>query len=184
MKIFQRFKESFRQFLERRFYKIYSANCYLSIDELPVWYWWMIHKENNLSYLIRTKSVHISKKKPSSLKQYALAQIWKDIMNQYLSRHGFSENYLDYIRKQKEIAQYRIQRLVNDDKTMNAYIEIAEMELEELQKEMKGGNFFELKAFVEREMGFSIDPMRTTAGEFYSYFEIVKKKPKKKINSE
>ena len=111
---------------------------------------------------------------------WALIAIWKQIMDQYIAKFGFPDHYLEILRKQMEIARHRVTRMTTGDKTVGAFIKIIEQEIEELQRDTTGGNFYELKAWIEKGMGIGhIDPMRITVAEFYSYYKIVEKKSKK-----
>ena len=101
-------------------------------------------------------------------------------MDEYIARFGFSEEFIDIIRKHKEIASYVARRLHTGDNTLIAFQQIAELELENMTKANKAGDFFELKATIETQMGFIIDPMRVSVGEFYSYITLIRKKKRTK----
>ena len=72
----------------------------------------------------------------------------------------------------------KVDRIANKNKGLNAFISIAEDELNAMMNEGKGGDFFELKAWVESSMRFTIDPMRTTVGEFFSYVKLIQSRAK------
>lgn len=178
MKIYQRYKEGFLQFLGGLFFKTSSANCYSSIDELPIWYWNKIHEEKNLSYLKKSKQLLISMALPKRIEAASLAILWRKILAEYIDKFGFSEKHLDLMRKEKEILFYRIKRAVNGDRTMNAFVKIAEEEREAIQSDMKGGNFWEIKAVLNKS-GFDIDPYKTSVSEFYSCLKLLREQSKK-----
>lgn len=182
MKTYKQYKASLYRYLKLKALDYYGRNCFRSIDELPIWWWKKAQEEGNNNYLIREKTIHIKKKKPdSALKKYALAVIWREIMDEFVSKFGFSEQYLELIRKEKELAMYLRDKIVNDDKSLNSYIRACEREIEELNNEMTGGDFFEVKAWIEKEMGFILNPMIVTVTEWHSYIKIIKSKSKKRV---
>ena len=179
MKIYKLYKDLFLQYCARKFCKTYSRNCYQSIDTLPVWYWNKVHESGNLAYLIRTKQTYIEKKRVGLIRSYALRLVWRKLLDEYISEFGFCENFLDIIRKQKEIVMYRVNKIVNDDKSVNAFIKVCERELAELQKESQGGSFIETKSYIEKGMGFAINPFRCSVSEFYGYVKILSRQNKR-----
>lgn len=141
-----------------------------------------IHEEHNLAYLVRTDTLHIGKRKVNKLREIALASIWNQIMEEYIKRFGFTEEYLEIVRKQKEIAQHQMKRIITGDRTIETFIQICKNELKQMQNDMTGSNFWELKGHIEKGMGFVINPMRVTVAEFYSYIKILEKQAKRTRN--
>ena len=110
------------------------------------------------------------------IKQYALSIVWRKLMDEYIERFGFSENFLEIVRKQKEILNLKVKRIVESDRSVNAFIKISEQELSELQQQDKGGDFWQSKAYIEKGMGIRINPLECSVAEFYSYFTVLKQK--------
>ncbi len=135
---------------------------------MPIFYWNKVQETGNLSYLIRSKSVYINKKKTSLAKELILKKVWKDLIDEYISKFGLSEEYIDIARKQKELIRLKVERAVNGDKTLTAFIKIIEQELIELQRPRKDTNFWELKGALDRA-GFDIRPMETSVTEFFTH---------------
>lgn len=131
-----------------------------------------------MSYLIRTDSVHIEKKKVSAVKLYALNKIWENIMTEYVERFGFSEQFIEIARKKKEILGHMVDMIVDGDKSRQAFIDMCNLELTEMTKDSESAGFDEMKACVVKGMGVTIDPMRTTVSEFYSYVKLLEKQNK------
>lgn len=107
------------------------------------------------------------------IRAYALSIVWRKLLDEYIARFGFSENFLEIIRKEKEIAMHRVKRIVDSDRSVNAFIQICQQELTELQKAGQGGDFWQSKAFIEKGMGIKINPFECSVGEFYSYFKTI-----------
>lgn len=73
----------------------------------------------------------------------------------------------------------KVDRIVNEDKSLNAFIKIAEDELSEIESASgKGSSFYEIKGALERS-GFKIRPFETTTEEFFTHVETLKKQLRK-----
>lgn len=167
----------FYLFLSQRFERLYLHNTYGSIDTLPVYYWNKVQESGNLSYLVRTKNVHIEKKKVGRIKSIALGILWRKLLDEFIERFGFSENFLEIARKQKEILRLKIQKATDEDKSVNVFIKIAEEELIAMQQSIQMGNFYELKGALDRA-GFYTEPMSTSVAEFYTHVQTLTKQVK------
>lgn len=112
--------------------------------------------------------------------QAVLRKRWEALYDGYLTRFGISDHYAKVIEKKKEIAALKVQRMETGDRTINTFIKIAEVELDELLKDNgeKQVDFFESKAQVEAVIGYRIDPYRTSVTEFYSTTKTLKAKSK------
>ena len=148
---------------------------------MPIFYWNKIQETGNLSYLILTKSVHINKKKVSIAKEIVLKKTWKKLTEEYISRFGFGDEFLDIARKQKELIRLKVDRAISGDRSLNVFIKIIEDELLELQKPGTSGNFWELKGALDRA-GFDIRPMETSVSEFFTHVRTLSKQNKTKEN--
>lgn len=103
------------------------------------------------------------------MKGYALSILWRQLLDEHVAKFGFSDSYIALARKQKENFRLRIERIVNEDKSLNAFIKITEDELIELQSGTeKGSSFYEIKGALERA-GFKIHPMKTSVEEFSTH---------------
>lgn len=144
-----------------------------------MFYWNQVHETGNLSFLIRSRNPTIKKKLPGRLQGYALSILWRQILDEHIGRFGFAEGYIEIVRKQKEILRLRVDRIVNEDRSLNAFIRIAEDELSDLESnKSKGSNFYEIKGVLEKN-GFKIHPFKTTVEEFYTHVQTLTKQLKK-----
>lgn len=144
---------------------------------LPIFYWNKIQETGNLSYLLKDGS-KADRPLPGRVRGFVLGLRWRKLMDEYVARFGFSENFLEICRKEKEILLYKAKRIANNDRTVNAFIKVAEKDLEELKKDGTGGNFWELKAYLEKN-GFRINPFETSVSEFYTSLKMLSKQFKK-----
>lgn len=101
---------------------------------------------------------------------------------QFIKEFGFSENFLDIVRKQKEILNLKINKIVTEDKSIQTFIDVCDFELEGLRKMGEGGNFMELKTHIEKTIGIKINPMECTVTEFYGYVKYIEKESKRTSN--
>lgn len=145
---------------------------------MPILYWDKVHETGNLSYLLISDTIHIEKKQPSLLRKYALRILWRELLEQYVQRFGFSESFLEAFRKEKEIVSMGFQRMASNDRSLNAFIKIAEQELAEIKNQGKRGTFDQTLASVEKFMGYSIDPARCSVSKFYSYIALMDRQAK------
>lgn len=145
---------------------------------MPIMYWEKVHATGNFAYLEISDSIHIEKKMPTGMRKHALQIMWRQMIDQYIARFGFSESFLEIFRKEKEVVSLKLQRIANSDKTLNAFIGIAEAELSQIKEQSKSGSFDALLAAVDKFMGYSIDPMRCSVSKFYSYVAMMDRQNK------
>ncbi len=149
-----RCKKALRKNWERRYYN--------HIDELPVYNWWRIHQTNDYSFLLL---------KPGSYgSQYLMSVLWKKLYDQYFEKFGLGENFIATLEKKKEIALLKCERWITSDKSLETFIKVAEVELEEMQS-LNAGDFLETKAYIEKVLNFQINMKQTSVSEFYTYLK-------------
>lgn len=179
----KKLKENIRAAFDWLLIKVYNLKTYQSIDTLPIFYWQKIHEGGNLSYLLRADSIHIQRKKPNFVKNYILIRIWIEIYDEMIARFGFSDEFLDLYRKDKEITILKAEMVISNDKTKQAFIKIAEIELDGIRENIDKFSgkitFDEAKGFMESQMGFRINPYECTVAEYYGYMMTMKKLNKK-----
>ena len=115
--------------------------------------------------------------KPGKAHLGALSIIWSRVYDQYIDRFGMNDDFISYLMKQREISIMKIDRWLNDDRSLETLIDVAELELKEIT-ENGGSDFFETKSAMEKELGFMIDVKKCSVTEFYSYIRLLNK-PKK-----
>jgi len=159
------------QYLKRRFYKKYYSKCYEGIYDLPILNWQMINDKKDLKYFIKE-----GEKLKGIFLDYFLRDLWEKTLDEFILKFGFSEHFLQIIRKKKEIANLKAEQIITGKKGLTAFIKIAEAELQELiGDENGGGNFYSIKGALDIA-GFNIDVKKTTVAEFYTHIETLKKR--------
>jgi len=159
----------------KRLASLFPVRCYTTIDTLPVWWWYMVHNENDLSYIRkRRRDVTWWRRIVWRLQAEALERVWESLYDQYIKRFGFSAELLAIVRKQKEIAKLRLKMGLNGDRSQQTFIEIANAELQRMLDASKSeGDFFSSKPWIEKGMGFQIDLMTTPTAAYYGYIKVI-----------
>lgn len=139
------------------------VNCYTDIEEMPIYNWFKVHSTGDLAHLL------VKKRKTTNAEQPKLEEKWKLLYDQYIALFGFSKDYLELLEKRSEIALLMIEKAETGDRNINTFINFEKQKLELMEKKSSGGsNFYEIKTFVEKKMGFQIDIRRMSVVEFYT----------------
>lgn len=161
----------FRTFFKRIFSKECKLVHYKTIDTLPIYNWMKIHETGDLEFLLQVRQV-VSKRDFKYLEK-----VWKDLYHEYVKQFGYSDTFVEQMEKRREIAMMKIRMMVNEDRSINTFIRIAEKELEEMESD---GNmdFFTGKSLLEKSLGFHIDVHKVSVAEYYSHFQVINKENK------
>lgn len=143
---------------------------YTSIDDMPIFNWYKIHESADLSY------VCVKRKKLNDKQIKIASECWTELYNDYISRFGFSESFLEVIEKQQEIALLMIQRAETGDESIETLIDIRTLELNKKQGDSPKIDFMEMKSSLEKSLGFRINIKDCSVNEFYSYLKTLEKK--------
>lgn len=100
--------------------------------------------------------------------------LWKKIYDEYFERFGMGEHLSDILEKKREIALLKCKKGLLGDSSIDTMISIAELELNEFEQ-IKGGNFLETKAYIEKTLNFQIDLKKTSVSEYYTYLKLITK---------
>lgn len=154
-------------FLRRLFNSGLESNLdyYNSIEELPLFNWWKFNETKDVKHFLKVYS------DVNTAKLLLLETIYSKLMNQYTKEFGINEHLLLVLEKQIDIAKLKAD-FMNGIGIITS-IEVAEIELQELVRGVKGMGFYEIKALIEKQMGFRIDPNVTTVMEYYSYIKLI-----------
>lgn len=141
---------------------------------MPIFNWWHLHRTNDLHWIMVDHKVKLTKK---SMK--ALYEMYEKLNDEFINEFGFTDEFKEYIEKKREIEILKLDLMISGDKTIETFIEIAELELKKLSSEFEGANFMDIKASLDKAMGFQIDPKKTSVHEYYSYIKFAKKSTEK-----
>lgn len=146
-------------------------NYYKSLDELPIYNWRMISEKNDISFLLRKKK-NINEKEKEFLKNE-----FEKIYDSFIDTFGISDSYRKHLYLTRDITVLKARLVLEEDLSLLTEIEIAELELRELSSsgENSKSTFNEVKAYVEKYMGFRINQYETSVSDYYSYISLMKK---------
>ena len=149
--------------------KLKQSDCFTSLEDLSIYNWNQINKTNDLSLLLK-------KKKDLLVRDVQLlADIYHELMNDYIKRFGVSREFKQILMKKREIALLKCDFILTSDKMLLTLIKIAEIELQEMIELQVESDFNEVKAVCEKHFGFRIDAKIVSVVEFQSYLELIKK---------
>ena len=140
---------------------------------MPIWNWYKVHETGNFVYLFRE---WLSEKKEFDLKtRQWLYKKWEEIHDEYLAKFGIGEKFEDVIRRKKNIMRMTVQRIVNSDTGMDTLIAVEKLRLQEIESAQQKADFYEVKAIVEKMIGFAFDAKKMVVAEFYSHLKQISK---------
>ena len=102
------------QYLKKRFYKKYYSKCYEGIYDLPILNWQMINDKKDLKYFIKE-----GEKLKGIFLDYFLRDLWEKTLDEFILKFGFSEHFLQIIRKKKEIANLKAEQIITGKKAVS-----------------------------------------------------------------
>lgn len=137
--------------------------------DAPVFVWMKVHETGDLSWLL------IKKRKLKKGEEASLSLVFEGMYDEYIKEFGISEYFAAIKNKELEIARLQIQRLKTGDRGLETFIEIAQVELEEMKKEGVKGSLIDTKIAIEREFKYQINLHETSIREFYSYVKHMSK---------
>lgn len=170
-------KKNLRKQLEKKF----LPKCFNSLDVLPVKIWWDLNETGNICLLLRPKINTYGYKEEYSLDDNEIAilnVLFIDLLNDYIKRYGFSDSYKAILNLKKQMATHYVNLIVREDNTEKVHINIIKQEIEELQNEMslRKTDNLELKAYLDKELGFRIDTLTCPVTEYMSYIKMIEAK--------
>jgi len=143
-----------------------SLDCYDTIQDLPLINWWRFNETKDVKYFLKKYS------EVSVGKLLQLDGIYTKLMDEFTAEFGINEHLLLVLEKQIDIAKLKADFMLGEAANITL-IEVAELELTALVRGVKGMGFHQVKAILEKQMGFRIDPYVTTVMEYYSYIKLI-----------
>lgn len=153
---------------ERPKMQVVKLDCYRSIDDLPVKNWFKIQETDDISYLLKTNEVLNEEQKKE------LNLVFEDIYREFINLFGISDDLYTILSLRREIAVLKLDLYLNSDPSIQTFIDIAEQQLQSVLAKHEKTTVHQLKASVEKYMGFRIDDKTVTVKEFYAYIELIK----------
>lgn len=141
-----------------------KVEMYDNLDA-PIIVWEKVNRTGDLSQLL------IKKVKVDEKIERQLMDAWEKISNEFVDEFGFSDTFLAMKKKEIEIALLQCKLVETDDRSIETDIEIAEIELESIRKEISGTHFRDAKIAIEKTMKFQINMNTTSIRDFYQYLK-------------
>ena len=141
-------------------------NYYNSIDEMPIYNWFKCIEIDKSYVLIDRKKD--TKETLEHIEQFEI------LYGQFIDTFGINEGLKDIITIQNEILCLKIDLAITNDKSIENFIEIAEIELNDLLKDNTKGSNNKTVIMVEKWLGFPIDEYKVSVKKFYDYLEAIK----------
>ena len=146
-----------------------NNTTYKSIFDLPIFNWERL-LEGKTEYLYHEPEG----KEPKGKESLRLKVLWDKIYEDYFQKYVInSESFKESIRQKRELAEMRVDSLVNGNKRVNTFIKIAELELEENDSEPM--DLFQRVVTLEKFLGFAIDVHKCSVAKYHSYIDQFKK---------
>jgi nitrate reductase beta subunit len=140
-----------------------------TIDELPIKVWFDVHSTGDYGLLLKGD-------RKISVEQYQkLFEVWESIYNQHIERFGLSEEFLEDLNLQIEIANYRAKYIITGQRHLRTMVRIKEEELMAGNSDTKKPlELEELLAKMSKYYGFKLESKELTHVQYYSYLKTVK----------
>jgi hypothetical protein len=101
---------------------------------------------------------------------------YETIHDQLIDQFGVSETFLDIMRLEARIEEMYSRQLRTGDRSNQLLIDVEEMELSKLKDAPQRGDFNSAIVYIEKEMGFPLDPEKTSLFTYYNYSRYLSKK--------
>lgn len=101
--------------------------------------------------------------------------IFDTLYSDFIRTFGVSDSYKTYLDKVVEIRIAEIDMILFDDPSMETFIDIMKVELEDIKMSGSGGTYMDTAIAVEKNMGFKLNTKEVSVFEYYSYIKSLEK---------
>ena len=144
-----------------------ELDCFRTIDDLPIKIWFDIHKTGDYRMLLK-KIVTID----ADDFQY-LFNVWEVIYNQYIDMFGLSEEFLEDLNSQIQLANYKAEFVISGNRFLKTLIKIEEEKMVSNRNVSKPIELEMLLAKMSKYYGFKLESKELTVVQYYSYLNSV-----------
>lgn len=138
---------------------------YTSIKEMPIGRW--------SDFLDTGELKHFLKK--GRLDRFAIVA-YQNLNDQLIDSFGISDNYMNILKETANIEAMYARQIRTGDRSNRLLIDVAEIELERMKAAQPKGDFMDSVVYIEKEMGFPLDPEKTTVYAYYNYSRYLARK--------
>lgn len=135
-----------------------ESKYYDSIHNCPILYWDWATKENNPKHLLRSG-------------KHKEGKGWKELRNisvEFVDEFGIASSHKIYLRMKAKAANTLL-KAYEKDMAFLPVAKIMDAEAERFKKTIPSIKFSQQLKRASQEMGFRVDPKKTTVAEFYGY---------------
>ena len=150
--------------------KFQLPEYYNSIDTLPMIRWDKINKKGDVTELL-VKRVELTE-----LQKIELQKVWLNIHKEYIDTFGFGEHFKDVLNLEMKIARLKLKLIIKNDESIKNFIKADEKRLLELKNKNVGGDIYDAKHAIEKNLGIRISLNECSVTEFYKYLQNLKAK--------
>ncbi len=140
---------------------------YKSIYDIPVFNWFKCIDSKEYKYCL----ININDYKESINDK--CIETFSNLYTEYIDTFGISQTLTDIIETQNEILLMKIEKAINEDKTLDTFITLKELELKD-KLNVKQTKTNTAKVAIEKYLGLRINEKEVTVKEYYDYLEAIK----------
>lgn len=138
---------------------------YNSIEDMPIYNWFKVNSTGDLRFcLIKHKSKYDNLKAKQS---------FDALYTEYIDTFGIGESYKKVLELKAHIIDLKIDRQIMDDPFIDNWINIAEIDLAELNAQTNKTNTNEVKVHLEKYLGFRLNEKEVSVKEYYTYLNVM-----------
>lgn len=139
--------------------KLKQPETYNSVDELPIKIWFKIHDTGDLSLLCKGKKIYFDE----------LEILFETIYNEFISRFGFSDEYLSDLERKKRLANLQADFIITKQRHFKTLIAVEKEIQRQNAKDVSKQDLEITLAKISKYYGFKLSSRDLTVAEYYSY---------------
>lgn len=138
---------------------------YNSIANLPLYNWYMLQETGEHKWLLKDFGYNF----PKNVDE---VKIWADICQEFIDHFGLTESQKEWYNLRKETTKLMLQ-VSDGQKELTSFIKINQLKMDEMIKNLKGGDFFMNISAVSKAMNIQINPLTTTVLMFFNHVKFL-----------
>lgn len=139
--------------------KLKQPETYNSVDDLPIKIWFKIHDTGDLSLLCKGKQIYFD----------GLEILFETIYNEFISRFGFSDEYLSDLERKKRLANLQADFIITKQRHFKTLIAVEKEIQRQNAKDVSKQDLEITLAKISKYYGFKLSSRDLTVAEYYSY---------------
>ena len=143
-------------------------DTFVSIHDTPIKVWFDIHETGDCRLLLK-EMCEVSSEEMSDL-----WMVWEKIYNEYIDKFGLSEEFLEDLNNQIEVANYKAEFIISGDRYYKTMIRVAEDRIKMTKEDnSKPMDLEVILAKVSKYYGFKLSSKEISIVEYYSYLKAI-----------